>query len=314
MAENIIEAANLKMHFKYGKKKLKAVDGVSFNIPQGTTLGLVGESGSGKSTVARLILKLLEPTEGEVLFKGNSVFNLPSKKLRELRKDIQIIFQNPYLSLFPQMSIGDNIEEPLLIHKIGSRQERINKVFELMNLVGVPKEYYYSFPHELSGGQQQRVGIARALALDPKLIICDEPVSSLDVSIQAQILNLLEDLQKERKLSYLFIAHNLAVVEHISQRVAVMYLGKLVECADTSELYKNPMHPYTKALLEAVPVISSDNKGEFNAIQGEIPSPLSPPAGCKFCTRCAYATEKCRKEEPEYKEKEPGHFVACHLV
>lgn len=311
---NLVEVEGLKKHFRLRAQYLKAVDGVNFTVEEGTTLGIVGESGSGKSTIARLILKLIEPTDGITKFDGQSIYDISEKKLRELRKNMQIIFQNPYSSLFPHMSIGDNIEEPLRINRIGTPAQRKEKVLELMDLVGVSEDYYSAFPHELSGGQQQRVGIARALTLDPKLIICDEPVSSLDVSIQAQILNLLEKLQKERNLTYIFIAHNLAVVEHISKKVAVMYLGKFVECASTEELYKNPLHPYTQALLEAVPVLDKDGSKEFNAIKGEIPSPLEPPKGCKFCTRCPKVMDKCNEFEPDYKEVGNGHFVACHLV
>lgn len=314
MHKNILEVQDLKKYFPLSGKQVKAVDGVSFSLEEGTTLGIVGESGSGKSTIARLILKLIEPTSGKVDFLGESLFDLPQKELRTLRSNMQMIFQNPYLSLFPHLSIGDNIEQPLIINRLGNDTVRREKVLELMDLVGVSKDYYHAFPHELSGGQQQRVGIARALALNPKLIICDEPVSSLDVSIQAQILNLLEKLQKDRNLSYIFIAHNLAVVEHISKKVAVMYLGKFVECADTADLYNNPLHPYTKALLEAVPSLETDGGKAFEAIYGEIPSPLNPPKGCRFCTRCKYAKPECLSVEPEYREVNPGHFVACHLV
>jgi oligopeptide/dipeptide ABC transporter ATP-binding protein len=317
MADNIIEVSGLKKNFKYGKKQLKAVDDLSFTIERGTTMGLVGESGSGKSTVARLILKLIEPTAGKVLFNGYSIYDMPKTKLKETRKNMQIIFQNPYSSLFPQFSIGQNIEEPFIINGVEKqvgKKDYMDKVLELMNLVGVPTEYYSAFPHELSGGQQQRVGIARALALNPEFVVCDEPVSSLDVSIQAQILNLLQDLQEKRNLSYIFIAHNLAVVEHISQKVAVMYLGKIVESAETHELFNHPVHPYTKALLEAVPVVTSQRDKEFKIINGEIPSPLDPPKGCSFCTRCPIAADRCRKTAPEYKEIGTGHFAACHLL
>lgn len=314
MDDNLLVVEGLKKYFPHGKKKVKAVDGVSFSLKKGTTLGIVGESGSGKSTVARLVLKLIEPTAGSVIFNGESIYGLNEKKLRGIRKNMQIIFQNPYLSLIPNLSVGDNIEEPLIINKTGTVKERREKVIELMELVGVPREYYYAFPHELSGGQQQRVGIARALTLNPELIICDEPVSSLDVSIQAQILNLLQKLQQERNLSYVFIAHNLAVVEHISQYVAVMYLGKFVEWASKEELYSNPLHPYTKALVDAVPIINADKVKEFKTIEGEIPSPLDPPEGCRFSTRCPKATDRCREMEPEYKDMGNGHFVACHFI
>lgn len=311
---NLLEVQGLKKHFRLGGKSLKAVDGVDFTVEEGTTLGIVGESGSGKSTIARLLLKLIQPTSGITRFQGQPIYAMPEKELRNIRKNLQIIFQNPYLSLFPHLTIGENIEEPLKINKIGTVGERRERVLELMDLVGVSRDYYNAFPHELSGGQQQRVGIARALTLNPKLIICDEPVSSLDVSIQAQILNLLERLQKERNLTYIFIAHNLAVVEHISKKVAVMYLGKFVECAPTEELYKNPLHPYTKALLEAVPILDAEGNREFSAIKGEIPSPLNPPKGCKFCTRCPKVIDKCREVEPEYREIEKEHFVSCHLI
>jgi oligopeptide/dipeptide ABC transporter ATP-binding protein len=311
---NLLEVQGLKKHFRLGSKSLKAVDGVDFAVEEGTTLGIVGESGSGKSTIARLLLKLIQPTSGTTKFQGQPIYDMPEKELRNIRKNLQIIFQNPYLSLFPHLTIGENIEEPLKINKIGTVGERRERVLELMDLVGVSRDYYNAFPHELSGGQQQRVGIARALTLNPKLIICDEPVSSLDVSIQAQILNLLERLQKERNLTYIFIAHNLAVVEHISKKVAVMYLGKFVECAPTEELYKNPLHPYTQALLEAVPVLDTEGNREFGAIKGEIPSPLNPPKGCKFCTRCPRVIDKCREVEPDYREIEKEHFVSCHLI
>lgn len=312
MYDFLLEVKGLRKYFKFGRKYLKAVDDVSFNVEKGKTIGIVGESGSGKSTIAKLILKLINPTAGSVIFKGNSIYDMSESELRNIRKEMQIIFQNPYLSLFPHMSVGDNIEEPLKINKIGSQSERKEKVFELMELVGVPKDYYYAFPHELSGGQQQRVGIARALALNPQLIVCDEPVSSLDVSIQAQILNLLQKLQMERNLSYVFIAHNLAVVEHVSHIVAVMYLGKFMELAPTNELFGNPLHPYTKALLDAVPKISNVHEKEFKAIEGEIPSPLDPPMGCRFSTRCLYANQTCKEKEPLYRDIGNGHYVACH--
>lgn len=312
----ILRARHLSKSFKVGSQMLKAVDDVSFDLERGTTLGLVGESGSGKSTLARLVLNLIPATNGTVEFEGREFFSLPAKERRLMRRQMQIVFQNPFLSLFPHMSVSANIAEPFLVNRkeLGrmDAKQRDAKVEELMALVGVPKEYYNVYPHELSGGQQQRVGIARALALNPKLIICDEPVSSLDVSIQAQILNLLQDLQEKKNLSYLFIAHNLAVVEHISTHVAVMYLGSLVEFASKQELYKNPLHPYTKALLESVPRISAC-KTPFHAMEGEIPSALNPPKGCRFCTRCAMATNMCYEHEPEYKEAAPGHCVACHL-
>lgn len=312
----IIRTEHLSKDFKAGKQTLKAVDDVSFELERGTTLGLVGESGSGKSTLARLVLNLIPATSGSVEFMGEDFFELPHKEQRRLRREMQIIFQNPLLSLFPHMPVSANISEPFIVNKkeVGKLgwQQLDEKVEALMELVGVPKEYFNVYPHELSGGQQQRVGIARALALNPKLIICDEPVSSLDVSIQAQILNLLQDLQAEKELSYIFIAHNLAVVEHISTRVAVMYLGKLVEYADTHELYARPLHPYTQVLMDSVPQISSAGT-IFHGIAGEIPSPLDPPEGCRFCTRCAKAEKRCNEEEPVSRNAGSGHYVACHL-
>lgn len=312
----IVRGEHLSKYFKAGRQTLKAVDDVSFVLERGTTLGLVGESGSGKSTLARLVLDLIPATSGRVEFEGQDFFSLSKEKRRLLRREMQIVFQNPYLSLFPHMSISANIAEPFIVNRkeVGrlSAKELDERVEALMELVGVPREYFNVYPHELSGGQQQRVGIARALALNPKLIICDEPVSSLDVSIQAQILNLLQDLQQQKNLSYIFIAHNLAVVEHISTHVAVMYLGKLVEYTDTYELYNHPLHPYTQALMESVPQIST-KIAEFHGIEGEIPSPLNPPKGCRFCTRCTKATQRCHEEEPVYHEVAPGHCVACHL-
>ncbi|WP_317328644.1 ABC transporter ATP-binding protein [Ruthenibacterium lactatiformans] len=312
----IMRAEHLSKYFKVGRQTLKAVDDVSFTLQRGTTLGLVGESGSGKSTLARLVLDLIPATKGRVEFEGQDFFNLPREKRRLLRREMQIVFQNPFLSLFPHMSVSSNIAEPFIVNRkeVGklSQKELNERVEALMALVGVPREYFNVYPHELSGGQQQRVGIARALALNPKLIICDEPVSSLDVSIQAQILNLLQDLQAEKDLSYIFIAHNLAVVEHISTHVAVMYLGKLVEYTDTYELYNHPLHPYTRALMESVPQISTEG-AEFHGMEGEIPSPLNPPRGCRFCTRCPKAMQRCHEEEPAYREVSPGHCVACHL-
>ncbi len=314
--EYVLKAENLKKYFKYGNKDLKAVDDVSFMVEKGKTLGLVGESGCGKSTLARLIMNLIEPTEGKVEFLGQDFLSMKKEKQRKLRKEMQIIFQNPYLSLFPHMTIWDNIAQPFFVNKklVGkmSKAELNEKITELMELVSVPAEYSSVYPHELSGGQQQRVGIARALALNPKLLICDEPVSSLDVSIQAQVLNLLKELQQERNLSYVFIAHNLAVVQHISDNIAVMYLGKMVEMAESKKLYSNPLHPYTKALLESVPKIGEID-AKFTGIKGEIPSPLNPPVGCRFCTRCPQVSDICKREEPVTKEVEEGHFVTCHL-
>lgn len=313
----ILKAEHLTKNFKVGKQSLRAVDDVSFVLEKGTTLGVVGESGSGKSTLARLALGLIPATEGSVEFMGKNFLTLPREEKRLLRREMQIVFQNPFLSLFPHMTVSANIAEPFIVNKkeIGnlSRTELDQRVEDLMGVVGVPKDYFNVYPHELSGGQQQRVGIARALALNPSLIVCDEPVSSLDVSIQAQILNLLQDLQEEKGLSYIFIAHNLAVVEHISTCVAVMYLGKIVEYASTQELYRHPFHPYTAALMDCVPRITYDKQTQFQDIKGEIPSPLNPPKGCRFCTRCQKVQTRCMEEEPEYKEISPGHFAACHL-
>lgn len=313
----ILKAEHLTKNFKVGRQSLKAVDDVSFVLEKGTTLGVVGESGSGKSTLARLALGLIPATEGSVEFMGKNFLTLPREEKRLLRREMQIVFQNPFLSLFPHMTVSANIAEPFIVNKkeIGnlSRTELDRRVEELMGVVGVPKDYFNVYPHELSGGQQQRVGIARALALNPSLIVCDEPVSSLDVSIQAQILNLLQDLQEEKGLSYIFIAHNLAVVEHISACVAVMYLGKIVEYAATQELYRHPLHPYTAALMDCVPRITHEKDIQFQDIKGEIPSPLNPPKGCRFCTRCQKVQTRCREKEPEYKEISPGHFAACHL-
>ncbi len=316
MAETIVKARDISKYFKVGHRQLKAVDGVSFDIERGTTLGVVGESGSGKSTLARVVLDLIPATSGSVEFMGKDFFKLSKNERRLLRREMQIVFQNPFLSLFPHMSVSANIAEPFIVNRkeLGrlSKAELDERVADLMDLVGVPREHANVYPHELSGGQQQRVGIARALALNPKFVVCDEPVSSLDVSIQAQILNLLQDLQDQKELSYMFIAHNLAVVEHISTHVAVMYLGKVVEYAPTQELYRHPLHPYTQVLMDSVPKLSEGGT-EFSGIEGEIPSPLDPPKGCRFCTRCTHCTKRCTEEEPVYKEVEPGHFTACHL-
>jgi oligopeptide/dipeptide ABC transporter ATP-binding protein len=292
---------------------VKAVDGVSLDITSGETLGLVGESGCGKSTLGRLILRLEEPTSGEVLFCGESILGYGREKMRALRQQMQIIFQDPFSSLNPRKNVSHIVGEPLLVHGMTSRQERNSRVLELLNVVGLKREQMRRYPHQFSGGQRQRIGVARALALNPKLIICDEAVSALDVSIQAQVINLLQDLQEEFGLTYLFISHDLSVVEHISDRVAVMYLGKIVELADSVSLYKTPLHPYTQALLSAAPIPNPRRKSKRTVLPGDVPSPIDPPTGCRFHTRCSSAMELCSNDEPKLKEMSRGHWVACHL-
>jgi oligopeptide/dipeptide ABC transporter ATP-binding protein len=322
MAENLLEVKNLKKYFpvKAGVFKrtvahVKAVDDISFAVKEGETLGLVGESGCGKSTTGRTILRLLEATEGKVIFDGKSIMDLDKKEMRAVRRDMQIIFQDPYASLNPRMTVADIVGEPLDIHKLAkNKQERNEKVKEILENVGLGEEYMNRYPHEFSGGQRQRIGVARALAVDPKLIIADEPVSALDVSVQAQVINLLQDLQKEFGLTYLFIAHDLSVVKHISDRVAVMYLGKLVELTDKKELFKNPIHPYTQSLLSAIPEADPRKKKDRIILEGDVPSPVDPPSGCRFHPRCPEAFELCPKAEPEFKEYGAGHFAACHLL
>jgi peptide/nickel transport system ATP-binding protein/oligopeptide transport system ATP-binding protein len=290
---------------------VQAVDGVSFTIKEGETLGLVGESGCGKSTVGRTILKLIEPTSGSVEFDGVNVFDLQKNELKALRRDMQIIFQDPYASLNPRRPVSDSIMAGLNIHKIGSLQERTEQVMDILHKVGLEDYHAHRYPHEFSGGQRQRIGIARAIALPTRFIVCDEPVSALDVSIQSQVLNLLQDLQKEFGLTYMFIAHNLSVVEHISDRVAVMYLGKIVELAPKEELYNNPLHPYTQALMSAIPIPKPDLDRERIILQGEVPSPLNPPSGCRFHPRCPWVIDRCSVDEPEFPEVRQGHWVAC---
>jgi oligopeptide transport system ATP-binding protein len=317
---NLVEVKDLKKFFPVrahflsrSKTFVQAVGGVNLTIRRGETLGLVGESGCGKSTLGRCILRLEEPTEGNIFFEGEDIIQYDSERLRQLRRQMQIIFQDPYSSLNPRKTVGSIIEEPLIIHKIGNRKERQERVVKLIEVVGLRPEHINRYPHEFSGGQRQRIGIARALALNPKLIIADEPVSALDVSIQAQVLNLLEDLQDEFHLTYLFIAHDLHVVEHISDRVCVMHLGRIAELAMSDDLYRDPKHPYTQALLSANPIPDPTLERKRIILQGEVPSPINPPPGCNFHTRCPYKFEPCPVEIPPLLEIEPKHWVACHL-
>lgn len=315
--EVLIEVKNLKKHFKVGRgKTLKAVDGVTFDIYKGETIGLVGESGCGKTTCGKTVMGLYGATDGEVLFDGVDIHKLSKKERKSFTRKAQIIFQDPYSSLNPRMTVEDIIGEGIDIHGLYKGEERRDKVHELLELVGLNKEHSLRFPHEFSGGQRQRIGIARALAIEPEFIVCDEPISALDVSIQAQVVNLLIELQKSRNLTYLFIAHDLSMVKHISDRVAVMYLGRIVEFANSDELYENPKHPYTKALMSAIPIPDPNEEKVKKRIplDGEIPSPINPKPGCRFVARCQYATEICHKEMPDLKEIGDGHFAACHCI
>ena len=316
--ENLIEIKNLKKYFHvkngFRPAKIKAVDDVSLYIKKGETLGLVGESGCGKTTLGRTVLRLYEPTSGKIIYNG---IDITTANMHPLRRKMQIIFQDPYASLNPRMTVGDIIGEPLDIHKMfSSKKDRQEKIYSLLDTVGLNREHANRFPHEFSGGQRQRIGIARALAVDPEFIVCDEPVSALDVSIQAQIVNMLEDLQAEKGFTYLFIAHDLSIVKHISNRIGVMYLGHLVELTTSSELYKNPIHPYTQTLLSAIPIADPKTARSMKRIilSGDIPSPINPPSGCPFRTRCPRVTEICANENPEFKNYGNEHFAACHNI
>ncbi len=321
MSQALLEVKNLKVYYPVKVRKnaltsekrfVKAVDDISFSIRQGETFGLVGESGCGKSTTGKTIVRLLKPTGGQVLFEGQDIF--AEGKKSDLSQKIQIIFQDPYSSLDPRFTVGRCIAEPMRVHKMGTAREQEERVRSLMHDVGLRPEAYTKYPHEFSGGQRQRIGVARALALNPSLIVCDEPVSALDVSIQAQILNLMQDLQEKYHLTYLFISHNLAVVEHLCDRVAVMYLGNLVEVAETEDLFCHPVHPYTQALLDAIPVPDPEIPTMHNMLEGDVPSLMNPPTGCCFHTRCPHACEQCSKEKPALRDMGNGHFVACHLA
>lgn len=321
--EILIEVKNLKKYFVknkgFIKKQLevtKAVDDVSFYIKRGETLGLVGESGCGKSTTGRTMLRLYEPTAGEILYDGKDIAKLSRELMLPYRKKMQMIFQDPYASLNARMTVSDIIGESMDIHHLATGKERQQKIYDLLDTVGLNKDHAARYPHEFSGGQRQRIGIARSLAVDPEFIICDEPISALDVSIQAQVVNMLEDLQEERGLTYLFIAHDLSMVKHISDRVGVMYLGSLVEVAGSRELYSNPVHPYTQALLSSIPIPDPDiaEASRRIVLEGDVPSPVNPPSGCKFRTRCRYAMDICKEEAPVFKEVEKEHFAACHLL
>lgn len=323
MSNLLLEVKDLKKYFpikggilRHTVAYVKAVDGVSFSIASGRTLGLVGESGCGKSTLGRAVLRLHEPTDGQVIFEGDDLLRLDHAAMKAKRRDMQIIFQDPFASLNPRMTVHEILREPLDTHKIGNSSQRDQKILEIMDIVGLRKQVLNRYPHEFSGGQRQRIGIARALALGPKFIVADEPVSALDVSVQSQVLNLISDLQKELGLAFLFIAHDLAVVQHISHDVGVMYLGQLVELAGAEDLYRDPKHPYTKALLSAIPVPDPTRKSKPQLLPGDVPSPINPPSGCHFHTRCPHATERCRIEKPDFLNvgtNDRPHWVQCHL-
>ncbi|HZG58972.1 MAG TPA: dipeptide ABC transporter ATP-binding protein [Anoxybacillus sp.] len=320
MSEPLLQVKGLKKYFPitggiFEKKigEVKAVDNISFTVYKGETLGLVGESGCGKSTTGRMLLRLIEPTEGSIVFENKEITSLSKLELRKMRREMQMVFQDPFASLNPRHTVEKILEEPLIVHGIGSKQERKKRVQEMLEVVGLSSYHAKRYPHQFSGGQRQRIGIARALMTHPKLIIADEPVSALDVSIQAQVLNLLEDLQKEFGLTYIFIAHDLGVVRHISDRIGVMYLGRLVELADSDKLCENPKHPYTQALLSAVPIPDPEYQQDKQLLSGDLPSPSNPPKGCAFHTRCSACMEICKTTRPELKEIEQGHYVACHL-
>ena len=321
--DTLLRVEDLEMHFPiyrgvFQRKvgAVRAVDGVTFDIKRGETLGLVGESGCGKSTTGRTILQLYKPTNGNVHFEGSNLLKLKGEEMRQMRRKMQMIFQDPYASLNPRMTVGQLVGEPLMVHNIATATEIKERVDHLLEIVGLNPAFESRYPHEFSGGQRQRIGVARALALQPSFIICDEPISALDVSIQAQVVNLLEDLQEQFNLTYLFIAHDLSMVKHISDRVAVMYLGIFVELAERDDLYSEPLHPYTQALLSAVPIPDpiADAKRQRTILEGDVPSPANPPSGCRFRTRCPIAEAQCAESRPEFREVKPGHFVACHLV
>lgn len=314
--DTVLEVINLKKYFQFGRRAvLKAVDDVTFSVRKGEVFGLVGESGCGKTTAGRTIVGLYSPTGGKILYKGEDTSTLKGAELKRFKRRVQMIFQDPYASLDPRMTVGDIIGEALDIHSLARGKERLARIHELLSIVGLSAEHANRFPHEFSGGQRQRIGIARALAVDPEFIVADEPISALDVSIQAQVVNLLSRLREQRGLTYIFIAHDLAMVKHLSDNVGVMYLGRLVELAPSTELYKNPLHPYTEGLLSAIPIPDPRLERERKRIvlQGEVPSPVNPPKGCRFQTRCRHVKPVCREEDPKLKQVAPGHFTACHL-